>query len=317
MKRKLVALPLFFALFACGTSIDGTSLTAQDLTEGPFSGESQVLDRASAEARAQSFFGGIVLSSNVEVERGISVFEVYVRLDSGAIIEVKLEEATGHVVEIEGKSGPFTDALDPGPDFISLDKAIDAAREIRSGEVTGWELELDDGLTWVWEIEIGAQKVKLDARSGALRDDNHGRDPWDDHYEDNRASEAPEEIVRTAEQIVEGAVYETQRELEHGVDVWKLKLRTQSSAEVEVYLLAEGGALLRVRDDSGPFDYDVRPGRGWLNLSEALESANVSATSILEYRLDREDGTFVYELRFEAGEEERRVFIDAATGAQR
>lgn len=315
MNRKTRYVTLVFVLAAACGGTDAavnTDLSPQSLAGGPFDDTPTSHDRASAELRAEGFFGGTVLSSDLDVERGLSVFEIYVRLPSGAVIEIELEEATGRVVQIESKTGPFTDELDPGPDFVSLAEALAAAG--RTEAIVGWELELDDGLAWVWEIEYeGEVRVKVDARSGAIVDDDHGRDPWDDDGfdDDGQQATAPADVVQAAQTVVAGDVVKSERELEHGLTAWKVTLRTAGGAEVDVYLLQEGRSLLRVRDDAGPFDYDVAPGRGWLTLDDALVAANATAGEMERYRLDRENGALVYELRFA----ERDVRVDATTGA--
>ncbi len=313
-------LSLFFTTsfaFACGgTMSDGASLSTRDLEGGPFESTSEVQDRASAEARAQSFFGGDVISSKVDVERGLSVFEIKILLASGAVIEVTLEESTGRLVQIEHESGPVTDDLDVGAGFVTLAQALATARDHRAGDIVDWELELDGTGRWVWEFEYAdGTHVKVDAEANAVLDDSNGDDAWDDRGADDGQAATPTDAIRVAaEAIVDGDIVKSERELEHGMNAWKITLRTASGAEVEVYLLADDASLLRVRGDEGPFDYDVTPGRGWITLADVLDIVGQSE-GLERFRLDREGRAFVYELRFSTGDRTEDVRVDAVTGA--
>ncbi len=297
MKRRItLSLFTFGLLVACGgAATDGTSLSTHDLEGGPFDSTPEVQDRGSAEARAVALFGGDVISSKLDVERGLSVFEIKLLLPSSAVIEVSIEESTGHLVQVEHESGPLTDDLQLGDGFLSLAEALAKA----TGDVVDYELELDDGLRWVWELELAdGTSVKVDAQTGEVFD-GAGDDTWDDDgFDDGRAATPTDAIRQAALAIVDGDVVKSEREFEHGMNAWKLTIRTVSGASVEVYLLADDASLLRVRDDEGPFDYAVTPGRGWLTLDEAVERAGRSLEALSKFRLDRSGPAFVYELEF-------------------
>lgn len=295
---------------------DGASLSAHDLTGGPFETTPEVQDRASAEARAQGFFGGDVISSKLDVERGLSVFEIKLLLPSSAVIEVTIEESTGHLVQIEHESGPISGDLDVGAGFVSLASALATALDHHAGDIVDFELELDAEARWVWEFEYAdGTHVKIDAQSNAVVDGNGGDDSWDDGSRDDGQAATPTEAIRVAaKSIVDGDIVKSERELEHGMNAWKITLRTASGAEVDVYLLADDASLLRVQDDAGPFDYDVTPGRGWITLSDALDVAGQTG-GLERFRLDREGRTLAYELRFSNGDRSEDVRIDATTGA--
>ncbi|MEQ8276350.1 MAG: PepSY domain-containing protein [Deltaproteobacteria bacterium] len=297
MKRRS-SLHLFTLglLVACGgATTNGTSLSTHDLEGGPFDSAPEVQDRASAEARAVALFGGDVISSKLDVERGLSVFEIKLLLPSSAVIEVSIEESTGHLVQVEHESGPLTDDLPLGDGFLNLAEALAKA----TGDVVDYELELDDGLRWVWELELAdGTSVKVDAQTGEVFD-GVGDDSWDDDGFDDGQAATPTDAIRDAAlAIVDGEVVKSEREFEHGMSAWKLTIRTASGASVEVYLLADDASLLRVKDDEGPFDYAVTPGRGWLTLDEAVERAGRSLDVLSKFRLDRSGQAFVYELDF-------------------
>lgn len=318
--RHSTSLSLLFStfLFACGGVTAGdASLSTRDLTGGPFDDSApEVQDRGTAEARAQGFFGGDVISSKLDVERGLSVFEIKILLASGEVIEVALEESTGRLVQIEHESGPLGGDLEVGGGFISLADALATARDHHAGDIVDWELELDVDARWVWEFEYAdGTHVKVDAQSNVVVDDHGDDDAWDDRgTDDGQAATPTDEVKVAATAIVDGDIVKSERELEHGMNAWKITIRTASRAEVEVYLLADDASLLRVRDDAGPFDYEVTPGRGWITLGDALDA--VGQTEGLErYRLDREGRAFVYELRFSDGDRSEDVRVDATTGA--
>ncbi len=169
---------------ACGGAAD-FSVTASDLSGGPLPGAGAALDRPAAAARAVTLLGGgDVLEVERETERGLPVWEVKVRRPSGVVVEVDLYEATGDVVELEGEGHVAGDDLAVAPGFLTLAEALDRATRAVPGEVTEWELELDYGLRWTWDVEIRTasaeeREVEVDARTGEVElDDVH--DPWDD-----------------------------------------------------------------------------------------------------------------------------------------
>ena len=182
---------LLLTLFgvACGGS-DPSKLSAGDLAAGPFGDDhAGLITQQEAEVMVTGIAGGTVVSNERAIERGLSVFEVKVRLDSGASIEVKVDEATGRVVEIEGESGPFDDEIAPSG-FISLADAVTRATALHPGAVlVRYELELDDSLRWKYELEITVDavlyEIELDARTGDLLEDEVEAEAEHDGWDDN------------------------------------------------------------------------------------------------------------------------------------
>lgn len=155
---------------ACG----GTSSTGVEarLAEGPFAGDARALaSQDDAVERVKEVLSGEPGRVEEGVEHGRPVWEVHVRLDGGAPIEVKVDQGTGHVVELKGDEAPFDYDLSPDG-FVTLQQAIAEAMRLAPGTLIRWKLHLEeDGSLWEYELEVldadgEEQEVEVDAESG-------------------------------------------------------------------------------------------------------------------------------------------------------
>ncbi len=189
MKNNMTAGILALVTIACGGA-DQSNLRNQDLTGGPFASTAHTITSAEAEARATGIASGQVIETKQRMERGISVFEVHVRMTSGASIEIAIAEDSGQVVKIESEAGPFDYELAPGAGFISLADAIEIAQQLHAGAtLSHYELELDDGLRWKYELDVVADaiayQIEVDAQSGAVLEDSLESEANEDAWDDN------------------------------------------------------------------------------------------------------------------------------------
>ena len=132
--------------------------------------------------------------------------------------------------------------------------------------------------------------------------------------ENDSVDAAPVEINSKALSIVSGTIVEIESEVEEGIAAWEVEIVTAGGAEVQVYCSQDNQELLRVDGEGPPFDYEVTPGNGLFNLSQALTATENDANGALEKWRLRPDDSFnndwVYTFEF-AG---NKVTISATTG---
>lgn len=315
MKKLQTLSPcLLTVLIACG---GGADPTPTDLEDSPFAtGASAVVDAPEAERRAAEIARGDVLASAKERVRTLDVYSVDVTQPSGSVLEVRVVEDGGHVLEVECERY-VEGELETEDGYIDLSEALARALEARPGDIVRWELELDDGLRWVFEVHLrtpeGAEiELEIDARTGEVvrtGDSDNMREPWDDEPHDLTA--LPEALRDAALDLVPGQIVKAEAETQHGLPVWKIDVRTASGAEVELRFLATSGHLYRAEGDEGPFDYDLAPS-GLVSLSTAVTNAGFTLEDLEEWELRRRDGRLVWDLEID---DEEDVLVDARTGA--
>ena len=192
-KGQLLLILLALFVFACGTDEDNlpvedattenfTDLTVEQLSqiETPFEAlTSAILPGGRVKSHEVSpddvieileelFPGGIVVETEEDEERGLTVLKFQVQLDDDAFIEFSLIVELGKILEIEGQLGPFNYDLEPGGNFVGLQRAIqEALGEITGGEIERWELELEEDNKWEFEVHIvndeGRWEIEIDA----------------------------------------------------------------------------------------------------------------------------------------------------------
>lgn len=308
-----------------GRALEPSSrVVTSDLANGPWLAAFAAgpIDAAEARTRATRVVAGTVVQVEADTERTLPVWEAKVRTAGGALVEVYFTQQSGQVLQVEGKTGPFDYAIDPGAGFVTLEAAVTAARAARAGELRQWELELDDDMRWEYEILLLAggvlYGVDVDARTGAIRETKVKRGDGDhDDDDDVDLGPLPDAIRQAALARVPGAtLVEAEAESENGVAVWKLELRTASGAEVEIKLLPPDALLFEIEGDGPPFDYEVNPGTGLVAFTVARAAAAAAAPGLMleEWELERGgNGNWYYWFEFD-GADDVEVEVSAATG---
>ena len=104
---------------------------------------------------------------------------------------------------------------------------------------------------------------------------------------------------------------------ERGLEVWKVLLKLENGAYVEIVIVPELGKVLEIEGQVGPFDYDLSFGDGFVDLQPALDSAlmAVGDGEILRWELElEEDNLWEYEVLIENPLGKWEVEINAADG---
>ena len=112
-----------------------------------------------------------------------------------------------------------------------------------------------------------------------------------------------------------GTVEEVENEEEEGIPALKIDIEGESGAEVEIYLDASTGDLLRIDGEEGPFTYDLDPGNSLISYAEAkaIAEKQVYYPQLEEWRLRQEaefEQAWVYTFEFENEE----ISIDGESG---
>lgn len=133
--------------------------------------------------------------------------------------------------------------------------------------------------------------------------------------DDDNLMQAPDAVTNKALALISGTVIETEPELEEGVEAWKVEIRTENGAEVEVYCRQDNNALLRIDGETGPFDYNITPGNGLISFSQAQAgAAGVASGTLVEWQLrveDKYNNVWVYTLEYT----QNKVYINAVDGS--
>ncbi len=264
--------------------------------------------------------GATVVDFEVDEERGLTVWKIAIKFETGSYLEIVIVPELAKVLEVEGQRGPFDYDLDFGDGFVTLQQAIDAALEaVGSGEVIRWELELEEENEWEFEIlivnELGKWEVEIKAGDGVLIEiKGKDRDEEDEVERDVPGEEASQDIIDAALAIVEGEVIHSEREEDDEGDVWEVVVKTSSGAIVKIELLSDG-TILEIDGEDKPFDYEVTPGEDLLTFREALEIAQALTDGKLsEWGLEREEGVLIYEFEFRTELGVLEITLDASSG---
>jgi len=153
-------------------------LTALHVLAAACSGGPPVSKDEAARA-AEDAVGGEAGEVERAVEGDFDVWEVYVAMDNGATVEVKVDVETGDIVVVEDKAGPFDYAdFTPVEGVLSYAAITARALEQQSGAVEAWEYkrELEAGeVEHEYEFYVRAAdgqlwEIKFDATDGTATD---------------------------------------------------------------------------------------------------------------------------------------------------
>jgi len=133
--------------------------------------------------------------------------------------------------------------------------------------------------------------------------------------DDTEVMQAPQSAIDKALLLISGTVTETETEIEDGIAAWKVDITTAQGSEVEVYCRQDNGALLRIDGESAPFDYNITPGMGLIDFSQAKAIADGEvAESLVFWRLRTEDSfndIWVYTMEYT----QSKVSLNATDGS--
>ncbi|MDH3710296.1 MAG: PepSY domain-containing protein [Cyclobacteriaceae bacterium] len=117
--------------------------------------------------------------------------------------------------------------------------------------------------------------------------------------------------------MISGQVIETELDSSGIAPAWEVTVLTDTGSEVEFYFTQDGGALIQIEGDDGPFNYDLDPGLGLISFSSAKQAAlDEYEGDIVKWELEQDpQGKWVYEFVIAANGNEKTIKIDAQSGA--
>ncbi len=132
--------------------------------------------------------------------------------------------------------------------------------------------------------------------------------------DDDSSMQAPDSAMNKALALIPGTVVDSEFETEDGIAAWKVEIRTDQGARVEVYCRQDNGALLQIEGENGPFDYNIDPGNSLIDFAQAKTiGSGVSTGDLIEWHLKidtKYNNIWVYKLEYV----EPTVFINAVDG---
>jgi len=289
-----------------------------------------------ARNRATELFAGSVIAFGADTERGVAVWEVYVRNSSGAVVEFSFAQSTGELVEAEGYSGPFDYTLQPTSGVIDLRRALTAATTLQSGVVVQWEYERNRQGAWEYEVFVstanGIALIEVDATTAAAR--LEGFRPTSAAALQNRSggggppvvAPAPATVRSTVTSILSGITFRSELRREGRRELyWRVFVAASNGGVVTFRVADASGAVLKIEGEYPPFTYDFTPHSGLLLFSRARELASTAlARSISNATLHQwsvhlkqegsRRGQWIYEFEFLAAGVRWDVELDAANG---
>ena len=295
------------------------------LGSGDDSSNGVVTNKSSAIEKALALFQGTVREVEMEIEEGVRSWKVDIIGDEGSEVEIYIRESNGALFRIDGEAGPFFYEIVPGEGFISYSEAKAIAESIASGDFSEWRLRQDDSynMQWVYSFKFGEIEIVLRASDGEVLDQNGSSSDGDDSSNDDSSSDDSNsdgssnddnsssnmdrsEAREKALSLFSGTVREIQRELEEGVPTWKVDIRGNGGAEVEIYLRESDGSVFRIDGESGPFSYNIAPGHDLVGFAKAKQMADARVNeSLEEWRLRKDDSynnQWVYEMKYDKAE---------------
>ncbi len=116
--------------------------------------------------------------------------------------------------------------------------------------------------------------------------------------------------------MINGQVIEAELDSSGIAPAWEVTVLTDTGSEVEFYFTQDGGALIQIEGDDGPFNYDLDPGLGLISFSSAKQAAlDEYEGDIVKWELEQDSqGHWVYEFVIIASGNEETIKIDAQNG---
>lgn len=355
VKMILPCLGLLTLIFACssdndpgvqqysGDQLSDLSVSIIKNIETPYSGKIKPGGRVAqtpitladiSQQLADIFPDGTVLGAENEMERGLEVWSVKIKMVGGGILKIKFVKELGKIIKIKGKPGPFDYEVDPGGSFIKFSVAKALALNVATGEIKSWKLQIEEENQWEYEFHIvlgskryevevkgfGEEVVSIKEKKESDDEDNDGDDQGDDKEDDDNDNiQAPATVTSLATSLFEGTVTHSEQHKDDDRMLWKVYVKNAEDAVVKFYISENPVALEKMGGEVGPFTYNIVPGNDLISLNVALEKVfNEVDGDLMEWELGKEEnqGTavWIYEFEVKGAEVNYEFKINALTG---
>ena len=273
-----------------------------------------------------------VLDVEEETERGLSVWEIKLKMPGGGILKLYFVKELNKIIKIKGKSGPYDYEIDPGGSFIPFSEAKQLALQtIGGGEIEKWSLEIEENNEWEYEIHIFHEGNRFEVEIKGFENEviavkeKHEAD--DLEIDDELEATPPDAVAEFALSLFQGEIIHSETKQEDDFIRWKIYIESSSGAIVKFKIVENPLQLIEMEGERGPFDYDINPGDQFINLHAAIEIALSEIGGELtkwefEAKHDEDedhegnaDRFWFYKINIIAGDQVLKIIIHAETGA--
>jgi len=307
-------------------------------TGGRSSGEIVNLSDISAKL-SEVFPDAEILEVKVDIERGLEIWEIKLKMPGGGILKVGVLKELGEIIKMKGKSDPYTYEVDPGGSFIAFSEAKDVALNVANGEISEWSLELEENNEWEYEFHIVGSENRYEVEIKGFKadvilvkekqddqdEDNDGEDEGENEGEehddesDGESMMAPDEVVNLVKSHFGGNVIESEKHSSDRGTSWKLYLENEQGAIVKFKVIESTLEISQVSGEVGPFDYNIEISNNLISLNAAIDKVFLAIEGRLtqwELEVDDDGNTGNWEYEFEVTNSTLRyeIKMNAETG---
>ncbi len=307
-------------------------------TGGRSSGEIINLSDISSKI-SEVFPNAEVLEAKVDIERGLEIWEIKLKMPGGGILKVDVLKDLGEIIKMKGKSGPYTYEVDPGGSFITFSEAKDVALNAANGEISEWSLELEENNEWEYEFHVigstnryeveikgfEATVISVKEKQDDQDEDNDGEDEGENEGEehddegDGESVMAPDSVINLVKSHFDGDVIESEKHSSDQGTTWKLYLVNEAGAIVKFEVEESIMEITKTSGEIGPFDYNIELNDNVISLQAALEKVFMEVEGDLtqwELKVDDHENEGNWEYEFEVTNSTLRyeIKMNATTG---
>ncbi|MCF6361738.1 MAG: PepSY domain-containing protein [Cyclobacteriaceae bacterium] len=123
----------------------------------------------------QEYFSGDVIESERHHNDNGTTWKLYLENEQGAVVKFEVEESALEILKVSGEIGPFDYNIEISNNLISLQTAITKLFMEVDGELTQWELKVeehDEANNWLYEFEVTSStlryEVEINAETGEI-----------------------------------------------------------------------------------------------------------------------------------------------------
>jgi uncharacterized membrane protein YkoI len=138
---------------------------------------------------------------------------------------------------------------------------------------------------------------------------------------DNDLLEVPDEVINKSLELFNGTVLVSDAVQEGTTELWKVRIRNTSGANVEFYWDQKDNSLYQITGLNGPYGngYDIVPGNALINFNSAKFTATQALKNyeVHSWRLKKEDqfaGLWVYTLNYNENGGLITAYVNANNG---
>ena len=273
-----------------------------------------------------------VLDVEEETERGLSVWEIKIKMPGGGILKLYFVKELNKIIKIKGTSGPYDYEIDPGGSFIPFSEAKQLAfQTIGGGEIEKWSLEIEENNEWEYEIHIFHEgdrfEVEIEGFENEVIAVKEKHETDDLENDDEHEATPPDVVAEFALSLFQGEIIHSETKQEDDFIRWKIYIESASGAIVKFKIVENPLQLIEMEGKRGPFDYDINPGDPFISLQAAIEIAlSEIGGELTEWEFEAKhdenedhegnlNRLWFYKIKIIAGDQVLKVIIDAETGA--